>query len=63
MKTKNGKQQSEEKIKVENLAVPRFYYNYFPFKKDLLAGFFRTFGATFGKKTQKYCEILYLCFN
>lgn len=34
MKVKNVKQQLLEEIKVENLSVPKFYYSYFPFKKD-----------------------------
>ncbi len=37
MKTKKVQQQSVEEIKVENLTIAKFYYNYFPFKKDSLA--------------------------
>jgi hypothetical protein len=35
MKAKNAKQQLKEEIKVENLTVSKFYYIYFPFKKDV----------------------------
>ena len=34
MKKKNTKQQSIEEVNVENLTVPKYYYDYFPFLKD-----------------------------
>ncbi len=36
MKSNGAKQQILEKIKIENLTVPKFYYKYFPFKKGYL---------------------------